>query len=76
MPLPIINGDNELQNYYNMALPSLANRFQISPWVNKRNPALCDYRFQLRPLPFQSSLCAYGHNKEDDNHQAQLFKYG
>jgi hypothetical protein len=38
----------------------LVKRFQIPPWVNKRNPALCDYRLQLRPLPFSSALCAYG----------------
>ncbi|CAF3160360.1 unnamed protein product [Rotaria sp. Silwood2] len=76
MPSPIMNRDDELQNYNDMAYRPLANRFQISPWVHKRNPALCDYRFQLRPLPFTSSLCSYGQNKEDDTHQVQLFKYG
>ncbi len=38
----------------------LVKRFQFSPWVGKRNPALCDYRLQLRPLSFSSSLCTYG----------------
>ncbi|CAF3567577.1 unnamed protein product [Rotaria sp. Silwood1] len=75
MPSLIMNQDDELQNYNDMANHPLTNRLQISPWIHKRNPALCDYRFQLRPLPFTSSLCAYGHNK-DDAHQVHLFKYG
>lgn len=38
----------------------LVKRFQFSPWIHKRNPALCDYRLQLRPLPLTSALCTYG----------------
>ncbi len=38
----------------------LVKRIQPTSWLDKRNPTLCDYRFQLRPLPYSSTLCAYG----------------
>ena len=38
----------------------LVKRYQLSPWIHKRNPTLCDYRLQLRPLPLTSALCSYG----------------
>jgi len=53
----------------------LSKRFQLSRWIHKRNPALCDYRLQFRPLPSTSALCAYGRSK-DDGHQTNPFKYG
>lgn len=39
---------------------SLAKRLTLPQWIHKRNPGLCDYRLQLRPLPLTSALCAYG----------------
>ena len=38
----------------------LAKRLTLPQWIHKRNPGLCDYRLQLRPLPLTSALCAYG----------------
>lgn len=60
------------------AMPSISpdddhfvKRFDIAPWVIKRNPTLCDYRFQLRPLPLNSALCNYG--KIQLNRSLRLF---
>lgn len=39
---------------------ALAKRLTFPQWIHKRNPGLCDYRLQLRPLPLTSALCAYG----------------
>ncbi len=53
MPSPFIYQDDDAMELH------LVKRSQLSPWVYKRNPALCDYRLQLRPLPFTAALCAY-----------------
>jgi hypothetical protein len=56
MPSPFIYQNND-----DIEMHHLARRFQLFPsWVDKRNPGLCDYRLQLRPLPFTSALCTYG----------------
>ncbi len=61
MPSPFIYQDDEMQNHNDMEIHHLARRYQLlTPWVHKRNPALCDYRLQFRPLPLTSALCAYG----------------
>jgi len=63
-------------SYDDSEIYQLAKQFQLSPWIHKRNPALCDYRLQFRPLPLTYALCAYGQNKEVDNQQMNPFKYG
>ncbi len=63
LPWSLIYQLDELQNYKNLndaEIRHFTKRFQSSPWLHKRNPALCDYRLQLRPLPLTSALCAYG----------------
>ncbi len=55
------NDDNDFE------INHLFKRFQFSPWVRKRNPALCDYRLQLRPLPLTSALCSYGKKKTKES---------
>ena len=46
-----------------MEINDLVKRTQPASWLDKRNPALCDYRFQLRPLPYSTALCAYSKRK-------------
>jgi hypothetical protein len=55
MPLLFINQGDDGDEIH-----QTSKRFSVSPWIHKRNPALCDYRLQLRPLPLTSALCAYG----------------
>ena len=52
-----LRGDNYIDP---VQLEHLAKRMAIPTWLHKRNPGLCDYRLQLRPLPMTSALCAYG----------------
>jgi len=57
MPSPFIHqGDDD----DDIDIHHAVKRFQLSPWIHKRNPGFCDYRLQLRPLPLTSALCAYG----------------
>jgi hypothetical protein len=60
MPPPFIYSGDQLQDYNDIETHPLIKRFQLSSWLHKRNPALCDYRLQLRPLPLTSALCAFG----------------
>jgi hypothetical protein len=63
LPWPLIQQVDELQDQYNMndaEILHLTKRLQLTPWLYKRSPALCDHRLQLRPLPLTSALCAYG----------------
>jgi len=63
MPSPLLyqgDGFQEYNDVDDLENRHLAKRFQLAPWVHKRNPALCDYRLQLRPMPLTSALCAYG----------------
>jgi hypothetical protein len=56
MPSSFIYQDDD-----DIEMHHLARRFKLSlPWIRKRNQGLCDYRLQLRPLPFTSTLCTYG----------------
>ncbi|UJR21954.1 hypothetical protein I4U23_025022 [Adineta vaga] len=66
---------DEQENSDDVEVHDLTKRLEISPWVHKRNPALCDYRLQLRPLPLTNALCAYGQTK-DNSHHINPFKYG
>ncbi|CAF1327688.1 unnamed protein product [Adineta steineri] len=76
LPSRLFFQTDDSEDYDDMEKRQLSKRVQLAtPWVNKRNPALCDYRLQLRPLPLTSALCAYGQTK-DDTHQMHPFKYG
>lgn len=46
------DGDVEVGEFIRRSL-------ETTPWINRRNSPLCDYRLQFRPLPLTSALCAY-----------------
>ncbi|CAF0756303.1 unnamed protein product [Adineta ricciae] len=49
----------------------------LVPWILRRNPPLCDYRLQFRPLPLTTALCGYGHyGKSEQVNHVHPFKYG
>ena len=59
MPSFFLYPGDDFQNQNDMEIRHLVKRGPLSTWIHKRNPALCDYRLQLRPLPYTSALCAY-----------------
>jgi hypothetical protein len=63
LPSPYVYQDGDLQEYNDnddSEFHHLDKRYQLASWIHKRNPALCDYRLQSRPMPLTSALCAYG----------------
>jgi len=46
-------------DYHDIPERQISKRLQLSPWTAKRDRTLCDYRLQLRPLPYLSTLCGY-----------------
>jgi hypothetical protein len=63
IPSAMFYSDDQFRGYNDMEhmqMGHLAKRMSMPAWIHKRNPALCDYRLQLRPLPMTSALCAYG----------------
>ncbi len=63
MPSLFLYPGDEFQNEDDMEIRHSVKRSQFPVWIHKRNPALCDYRLQLRPLPYTSALCAYSEYK-------------
>lgn len=63
MPSIYSEDNDEMENEH------FTKRLALSSWLIKRNPGLCDYRLQLRPLPLNSALCNYGKiNERKKNH--------
>lgn len=63
MPPVAIDSDEELHGNHNIdriLADQIIKRMSLPQWLDKRNPGLCDYRLQYRPLPLSSALCAYG----------------
>lgn len=76
VPSAMFYSDDQFRGYNDidqMQMGHLAKRMAMPAWIHKRNPALCDYRLQLRPSPMTSALCAYGEFNCSSTVSAMLF---